>query len=127
MRNRLVTSVVVAVGLLVFSVPMTAHHSSVAFDVDTEITLKGTVTEWIWSNPHCLLRFDVTDENGQVVSWIAETQNPRNMTNRGWASTSFRLGDQVTVTVNQAENGRPLGRLLRVVLPSGQTLGQTLR
>ena len=87
MRNRLVTIVVVAVGLLIVSVPMTAHHSSVAFDTDTEITLKGTVTEWIWSNPHCLLRFDVSDENGQVVSWIAETQNPRNMSNRGWAST----------------------------------------
>ncbi len=127
MRNRLVTIVVVAVGLLIVSVPMMAHHSSFAFDTDTEITLKGTVTEWIWSNPHCLLRFDVSDENGQVVSWIAETQNPRNMSNRGWASTSFRLGDQITATVNQAENGRPLGRLLRVVLPSGETLGQTVR
>ena len=127
MKNRLIVSVVVAVGLLIVSAPMTAHHSSFAFDTDTEFSLKGTVTEWIWSNPHCLLRFDVRGEDGQVISWVAETQNPRNMSNRGWASTSFRLGDQITATVNPAENGRPLGRLLRVVLPSGQTLGQTVR
>lgn len=127
MKKRLIVSVVVAVGLLIVSVPMTAHHSSFAFDTDTELSLKGTVTEWIWSNPHCLLRFDVRGEDGQVISWIAETQNPRNMSNRGWASTSFRLGDQITATVNPAENGRPLGRLLRVALPSGQTLGQTVR
>ncbi len=122
MRNKLVTIVVVAVGLLIVSVPLMAHHGAAAFDVGKEITLKGTVTEWIWSNPHCLLRFDVRDENGQVVRWIAETQNPRNMTNRGWAKTSFRLGDQVTVTVRPVKNGRRLGRILQVVLPSGQAL-----
>ena len=122
MRNRPVTMFVVAVVLLIVSVPMMAHHGAAAFDVGEEITLKATVTEWLWSNPHCLLRFDVRDENGQVVRWVAETQNPRNMTNRGWARTSFELGDQITITVNPAKNGRPLGRVLQVVLPSGQTL-----
>ena len=122
MRNGPITILVVAVGLLVVSVPVMAHHGAAAFDVGNEITLKGTVTEWIWSNPHCLLRFDVRDENGQVVPWVAETQNPRNMTNRGWAKTSFRLGDQVTITVQPVKNGRRLGRILQVVLPSGQAL-----
>ncbi len=122
MSNRLITIVVVAIGLLSVSVPVTAHHGAAAFDVGEEITLKGTVTEWLWSNPHCLLRFDVTDENGQVVHWVAETQNPRNMSNRGWAMRSFRPGDQITITVNPAQNGRPFGRLLQVVLPSGQAL-----
>ena len=122
MRNRLLRICVVAVGLLIVSVPMMAHHGAAAFDVGTELTLEGTVTEWIWSNPHCLLRFDVRDENGQVVRWIAETQNPRNMTNRGWAKTSFTLGDQVTITMQPVKNGGRLGRILQVVLPSGQAL-----
>ena len=108
MRNRLVTIVVVAVGLLIVSVPTMAHHGAAAFDVGREITLEGTVTEWIWSNPHCLLRFDVKDENGQVVRWVAETQNPRNMSNRGWARMSFRPGDQITITVQPVKNGRRL-------------------
>jgi hypothetical protein len=122
MRNRPIAIFVVAVVLLIVSVPTTAHHGAAAFDIGKEIVLKGTVTEWIWSNPHCLLRFDVTDENGQVVPWVAETQNPRNMSNRGWARTSFTPGDQVTVTVQPVKNGRRLGRILKAVLPDGQTL-----
>jgi len=123
MRRRPVAIVGVVVGLLFASVTTTAHHGAAAFDVGNEITLTGTVTEWIWSNPHCLLRFDVTDENGEVVPWVAETQNPRNMSNRGWARTSFRPGDQVTLTVEPVKNGRRLGRIRRVVLANGQELG----
>ena len=123
MRNSPVTIVGVVVGLLFASVTTTAHHGAAAFDVGVEITLTGTVTEWIWSNPHCLLRFDVTDENGEVVPWVAETQNPRNMSNRGWARTSFRPGDQVTLTIEPVKNGRRLGRIRRVVLANGQELG----
>ena len=123
MRRRPVAIVGVVVGLLFASVTTTAHHGAAAFDVGNEITLTGTVTEWIWSNPHCLLRFDVTDENGEVVPWVAETQNPRNMSNRGWTRGSFRPGDQVTLTVEPVKNGRRLGRIRRVVLANGQELG----
>jgi len=122
MRNRPVTIVGVVVGLLIASVTTTAHHGAAAFDVGTEITLTGTVTEWIWSNPHCLLRLDVTEENGQVVHWIAETQNPRNMSSRGWARTSFKPGDHVTLTLEPVKNGRRLGRILEVTLADGHTL-----
>ena len=123
MRPRPVAMVGVVVGLLIASVPITAHHGAAAFDVGNEITLTGTVTEWIWSNPHCLLRFDVTDENGEVVPWVAETQNPRNMSNRGWTRTSFRPGDQVTLTIEPVKNGRRLGRILQALLANGQELG----
>ena len=123
MNNKSVTIAGVVVGLLIASVTTTAHHGAAAFDVGNEITITGTVTEWIWSNPHCLLRLDVTDENGEVVPWVAETQNPRNMSNRGWARTSFRPGDQVTLTVEPVKNGRRLGRIRRAVLADGQELG----
>jgi len=123
MRDGPVTMFIAAVGLLIASVPTMAHHGSAAFDAGKEIVLKGTVTEWIWSNPHCLLRLEVKDESGEAVPWVAETQNPRNMTDRGWARTSFRPGDQVTVTVEPVKNGRRLGRILRVVLADGQALG----
>ena len=122
MRTTPVTLLVVMVGLLLVSVPVTAHHSAAAFDAGTEITLKGTVTEWLWSNPHCLLQFDVTEANGQVVHWVAETQNPRTMSDAGWAKTSIKPGDQVTLTVYAARNGRPFARVVKVVLPGGQEL-----
>ena len=49
----------VAVSLLCVSMPLFAHHGTAVFDVNNVLTLKGSVTEWDWSNPHCLLQFDV--------------------------------------------------------------------
>ena len=66
----------VAAGLLIVSMPLFAHHGSSVFDANKAVMMKGNVTEWDWFNPHCLLQFDVMNEGGQVVHWIAETQNP---------------------------------------------------
>ena len=122
MRNRLVAIFAVAVGLLIASVPLAAHHGSAAFDAGKKVTLKGTVTEWFWANPHCLLEFDVKDDNGQVVHWVAEASNPPDMVNHGWSKQSLKPGDQVTVTVEPVRNGKPLGRVMQIVLPDGKTL-----
>jgi hypothetical protein len=99
-----------------------AHHGAATFDTATEITLKGTVTEWLWFNPHCFLKFDVKDERGAVRNWAVEAGNPTDMTKRGWARTSFKPGDQVTVTLQPARNGSAVGRIRRIVLPNGQEL-----
>ncbi|HZR63921.1 MAG TPA: DUF6152 family protein [Terriglobales bacterium] len=103
-------------------VSLSAHHGTAAFDNEKKITLKGTVTEWFWSNPHCLLRFDVKGDDSQIVHWIGETQNPVTMVNGGWSKASFKVGDEVTVTLNPVKNGLPLGRILTAELPSGKTL-----
>jgi hypothetical protein len=111
-----------AFGLLILSAPLFAHHGTVAFDTDKPVTMKAVVTEWIWSNPHCLLKFDVKSESGQTVHWTAETQNPATMVNAGWAKATFKPGDEITVTLTQAKNGNSVGQLMRVVLPDGKTL-----
>ena len=112
----------VAAGFLSVSMPLFAHHGTSVFEMSKAVTIKGTVTEWDWSNPHCLLQFDVKNESGQVVHWIAETQNPGNMVYAGWGKASFKPGDEVTVTLMPVKNGRPYGRIKLVVLPSGKTL-----
>src|SRR6266852_8038378 len=122
MRMRAISVLALAVGLLSVSMPLLAHHGTAVFDTDKTLTLKGSVTEWDWSNPHCLLQFDVKNESGQVVHWIAETQNPGNMVYVGWAKASFKPGDEVIVTLMPAKNGRPFGRIKQVVLPNGKTL-----
>jgi hypothetical protein len=83
--------------------------------------MKGRITEWDWSNPHCLLQFDVKNDAGQTVHWIAETQNPAEMVTLGWGKTSFKSGDEVTVTLVAAKNGRPYGRITLVQLSDGKT------
>jgi len=121
-RDTLLGVVVAAAGLLTIPAATAAHHGAATFDTGREITLKGVVTEWIWSNPHCFLKFDAKDETGTVRQWAAEVQNPVTMTIRGWARTSFKAGDEITITLQPVKSGAPVGRIRSVVLPSGQTL-----
>src|SRR5882762_10295418 len=108
------------IGISIFSPPLFAHHGNAAYDMGKSVTLKGTVTQWIWANPHCILQLDVTDDHGQVVPWSAETENPSSMVHYGYTKQSMKTGDQVTVTVIPAKNGKPFGRIREVVLPNGQ-------
>ena len=114
--------VIVASGVALLSVPLGAHHATAVFDLGKRLALSGTVTEWFWANPHCLLRFDVRSEGGEVTHWVAETQAPPNMIPFGWTKQSFAVGDQITVTLEPVKNGQPLGRILQVRLPDGKTL-----
>ena len=123
MKNRLaVTSAATICLLVASSLPLLAHHGAASFDTGKKLTLKATVTKWFWANPHCFLEFDVKDDTGNSVHWVAETSNPPDMMNRGWTRKSFSPGDQVTVTLEPVRNGAPLGRVLEVLLPNGQTL-----
>jgi hypothetical protein len=122
MSQRLITVFIAPVALLVVSVPLSAHHANAVFDVGKRITVTGTVTEWFWANPHCLLRLNVKDANGQVLNWVAETQAPPNMIPFGWSKQSFKPGDEVTVILEPVKNGERLGRLLQASLPNGKTL-----
>lgn len=122
MRNKALGVFLEAMGLLAFSVSIWAHHGTAGYDMDKQLVMKATVTDWLWANPHCFLSFDVTDDKGAVAHWSAEVSNPVDMTRRGWSRRILNRGDQVTVTIRPAKNGAPVGQLLKIVLPSGQTL-----
>jgi hypothetical protein len=107
------------------SVPLFAHHGNAAFDVGKRVTVKGTVTDWVWANPHCWLKFDVKDAKGDLVHWVAETNNAPDMIERGWSKNSFKPGDEVTVTLEPVKSGNPVGRVVGVVLANGQALGMS--
>jgi hypothetical protein len=122
MRNRHILVLVLAVGLLIAVAPLFAHHANAVFDTEKRVTVKGTVVAWLWANPHCLLRFDVTDDKGEVAHWVGETQAPINMIGNGWRSDSFKSGDEVTVTLEPLRNGKPGGSMLSVVFADGKVL-----
>jgi Family of unknown function (DUF6152) len=122
-KAKFCTLFVLATLFSITSGSLSAHHGNAAFDAGKKVTLKGTVTEWVWANPHCWLKFDVKDDKSNVVHWVAETNNAPDMIERGWSMHSFKTGDDVTVTVEPVKNGNPVGRVLSVVLPNGQTLG----
>ena len=125
MRTKALRLCVAAVGLLIASLPLMAHHGAAEFESDPakRVTLKGTVVEWIWANPHCFLKFDVKDSSGNLVHWVAETSNPPDMINRGWSKQSLKAGDEVTVTVRPVKSGRPVGSVVQVMMANGKILG----
>ena len=123
MKGRIVSICIAAAGwVFCLSVLAWAHHGAAGYDMEKQLTMKGTVTEWLWANPHCFIKYDTQDEKGNVAHWAVEVSNPTDMTRRGWSLHSFKPGDEITVTVRPAKNGAPVGQLLKVVLASGQTL-----
>ena len=121
MKNKIVGVFIAAVALLGPHVSLLAHHGGVSFD-EKVISLKGTVTEWVWSNPHCYIKFDVKDESGKVTLWAVETQNPTGMSQLGWARNSFKVGDVITVTLQAVKSGAALGRVRTVTFVDGRVL-----
>ncbi len=123
MRKRLVIGLAMALGLLI-SVPLFAHHGNASFATDKTLVLKGTVTRWIYASPHLLLMLDVKGENGEIAHWVVESQSPTVMYPSGYRKDSFKPGDEVTVTVSAAKNGKPIGRILEAVTADGTKLGR---
>jgi hypothetical protein len=120
-KKTLLGVLVALAALLAAPSPLVAHHGAATFDTTAEMTLKGTVTEWLWFNPHCFLKFDVKDESGKVTNWAVESGNPTDMTKRGWGRTSFKPGEEVTVKLQPSKTGQPVGRIMAVTLASGKT------
>ncbi len=123
MSKRLVMAMTMTLGLLV-SVPMFAHHGSASYALDKQVTLKGTVTRWLYASPHLLLMLDVKGENGEVTHWVLESQSPTVMYPSGYRKDSFKPGDEVTVTASQARNGKPVGRIIEATTADGTQLGR---
>ena len=103
-----------------------AHHSSAAYDIGKRVTLKGTVKEWVYSNPHCFLMLEVKNDAGEVVVWTNETQAPSVIFPVGYRRDSFKFGDNVTITIEPFKDGQPFGRILGAVLADGKVLGPAL-
>jgi hypothetical protein len=99
-----------------------AHHSFAMFDRDKEVVLKGTVTEFQWTNPHAFIELDVADEQGKPVHWSVELNSPNNLTRQGWKSSMLKPGDKVSVTMNPLRDGKKGGLFVAIVLPDGKVI-----
>jgi hypothetical protein len=113
--------------LVAGSTPLLAHHGNASYE-NKEVTIKGKVTNWLWTNPHTFLMLDVTDEGGKVVHWVCENQAPSTLVNFGFNAKTFKAGDEVTVVLAAvAKNGQPVGRINRIVLANGFVMNSEVR
>jgi uncharacterized protein DUF6152 len=109
-------------GVLVMPVSMMGHHGGASFDNTKEVTVKGTVTEWLWANPHCFLKVEEKDATGAARVWNLEFGNPTDITARGFSRRTFKVGDVITVSVTPVKSGAPVGRVRVVTLADGTKL-----
>jgi hypothetical protein len=111
-----------AVCLLALSAPIYAHHGTVSFDMSKQVEMKGTVVQLLWINPHCILKFNVTDANGKTVLWMTEFGSPEASAVEGWTRDTVHAGDKITAYVSVSKAGTPYGELMGALLPDGKMI-----
>ncbi len=107
--------------------PVIAHHSFAMFDQSKTVTLKGTVSEFQWTNPHAFIHIEVPNDSGGKAEWQVELNSPNNLKRQGWKSTSVKVGDAVTLVMNPLRDGKRGGLFVSVTLPDGTVLGDPTR
>ena len=122
MRVILRGVVLTILGMLVMPASMLGHHGGASFDNTKEVTVKGTVTEWLWANPHCFLKVEEKDASGTSRVWNLEFGNPTDITLRGFRRNTFKVGEEITVTVTPVKSGAPVGRARVVTKADGTKL-----
>jgi len=122
---------ILLLALLLAPLDALAHHGNSAYDETVRVTIKGVVTEFVWTNPHCQLYLDVKDKNGNIVHWGVETNSPAILGRAGWTRRSFKAGDEVTIILCPAKNGAPVAYMgsgdpgTKVIFADGRELDFT--
>ena len=111
---------VVAFALLLVSAPLSAHHGEANYDTDKVVSVKGTITDFQFINPHTLIMLDVKNDKGEIEKWSCEARSPGMLVRvGGWDKTTLKPGDVITVFGYRARNGSPVMRLQKLTLADG--------
>ena len=118
----LMTAFVLTVFVALTSMPLIAHHGRGATYAKKEVSLKGTVKEVLWRNPHIAIFLDVKDENGKVTTWAIEHSNVSQLARLGYSKTTLMPGMQITAVVNPGSKGDPIGLCQKIILADGKEI-----
>src|SRR5215510_6600125 len=121
---RLITLIMTAV-FLCASIAF-AHHGASAYDPNNRITLKASITEFKWTNPHVYILFDAPDQSGNTDHWSCESINPGMLSKQGWTRHTLNFGDKVTIIGFPAKSGSKVMLLEKLILANGKELAPAL-
>jgi hypothetical protein len=127
-NKKLLPILLVAVGVLMSSMPTVAHHgTAISYDRTKQTTVKAVVTGFKYANPHPQLYFDVTDTDGKVTHWSGElAPTPYSLALNGWnrsrSMEALKEGTKVTITLAPSRAGTPVALIDKIVNEAGQQL-----
>jgi hypothetical protein len=98
MRAKIIVLIFGVVALLGVSGATFAHHGTAAYDTKNTVTVKGTMTDFRFINPHVQLYFDVKADNGELQKWAAELTAPNKLSRAGWDKHTLKPGDSITAS-----------------------------
>ena len=105
------------------SAPLLAHHGEANYDTEKTVSVKGTVTEFQFVNPHVQISLDVKNDKGEIEKWIGEARSPAMLSRYGgWDKNTIKVGDVITFYGHRTKNGAPFMRLEKIVLTDGKEL-----
>src|ERR1700693_5020953 len=122
MKN-LALCVAIMFAALFVSTPVPAHHGETNYDTDKLVTVKATVTNFEFINPHVQIFMDAKNDKGEIEKWTCEARSPAMLVrNGGWDKTTLKPGDVITATGFRSKNGTNILRLKKIVLADGKEL-----
>jgi hypothetical protein len=108
---------------LLISAPIFAHHGETNYDTDKLVSVKATVTDFEFINPHVQIYLEAKNDKGEMEKWTCEARSPAMLVrNGGWDKTTLKAGDVITATGFRAKNGTNILRLKEIVLADGTKL-----
>jgi len=105
------------------SAPLLAHHGEANYDTEKTVSVKGTVTNFQFINPHVQINLDVKNDKGETEKWIGEARSPAMLSRYGgWDKNTIKVGDVITFYGHRTKNGTPFMRLEKIVMADGKEL-----
>jgi len=121
--KRLTFCLTVIFAALFVSGPLLAHHGETNYDTEKLVSVKGTVTDFQFINPHVQVFMDVKNSNGEIEKWSCEARSPIMLVRvGGWDKNTLKPGDVITASGFRAKNGSNILRLKKIVLANGREM-----
>ena len=122
MKAKMLLSLVAILAFLVVSAPTFAHHGTAAYDTKNIVTVKATMTDFRFINPHVQLYFDVKNEKGEAERWQAELTAPNKLARAGWDKYTLKPGDAITASGYVGKNDPHTMWINKLIGPDGTQL-----
>ena len=122
LRRKMPVLAATAIALFIVSLPVLAHHGTAAFETGKMVTVKGTITDFQYLNPHAQVYFEAKNEKGEMEKWQGELTAPNKLNRAGWTKNTLKPGDSVTISGYGTKTGVHTIWIRELIGPTGEKL-----